>query len=126
MNIVTHLNPPSLHTAPAFSQGTSTGSLVFVGGQNGTDADGSIREGLEEQSKQAFRNVLAVLEAAGSGPEHVVKLTIHLAADADVTQGFAAAAEVWGPHPTAITVLRVASFVVPGAMVEIDAIAIIP
>lgn len=126
MTTVTHLNPPSLHTAPAFSQGTSTGSLVFVGGQNGTDAAGNILDGLEEQSKQAFRNVLAVLEAAGSGPEHVVKLTIYLASDADVTQGFAAASEVWGPHPTAITVLRVAGFVVPGALVEIDAIAVSP
>ena len=126
MATVTHINPPTVHSAPAFSQGTRAGSLVIVGGQNGTVEDGTVLDGLEEQSKQAFRNVLAVLEAAGSGPEHVVKLTIHLAADADVTQGFAAAAQVWGPHPTAITVLRVAGFVVPGALVEIDAIAVVP
>ena len=127
MSIVTHLNPTSMHTVPAFSQGTMAGSTVYVGGQNGIDADGVMVDGgLGEQSKQALRNVLTVLDAAGSGPEHVLKLSIYLPADGDVNEGFAAAAEVWGAHPTAITVLRVAGFVVPDALVEIDAIAIVP
>ena len=127
MSTVTHVNPTSMHTVPAFSQGTIAGPTAYVGGQNGTDADGAIVEGgLGAQSKQALRNVLTVLDAAGSGPEHVVKLNIYLPADGDVNQGFAAAADVWGAHPTAITVLRVAGFVVPDALVEIDAIAIVP
>ena len=127
MSAVTHLNPTSMHTVPAFSQGTMTGSTVYVGGQNGIGTDGAIvKGGLGEQSKQALRNVLTVLDAAGSGPEHVVKLNIYLPADGDVNQGFAAAAEVWGPHPTAITVLRVAGFVVLDALVDIEAIAIVP
>lgn len=49
MRTVTHLNPPTLHSAPTFSQGTQVGSLVFVGGQNGTDADGNVLDGLEDQ-----------------------------------------------------------------------------
>ncbi|APU12752.1 MULTISPECIES: RidA family protein [Actinoalloteichus] len=125
---LTHLNPAGLHTSPAFSQGiiTEAGRTVYVGGQNGTDAHGTITGGVFEQTAQALRNVLAVLDAAGATPEHVAKLTIYLHADADVNAGFAASQEVWGQHPTAITVLRVAGFALPDALVEIDAIATLP
>ncbi len=65
------------------------------------------------------------MEAAKAGPEDVVKLNVYLAADADLNAGFAASAAVWGNHPTAITVLRVAGIARPDALVEIDAIAVI-
>lgn len=125
---VTHVNPPELHTSPYFSQGViaEAGRTLYVGGQNGTDATGAIVGGIAEQSAQAMRNVLAVLAAAGAGPEHVVKLTVYLAADADVQAGFVAASSVWGQQPTAISVLRVAGFARPEALVEIDAIAVVP
>lgn len=125
-----HLNPDSLHRNPAFSQGVRIdppGALVVVGGQNGTDGAGAIVPGgLRAQSVQALRNVLAVLAETGCTQEHVAKLTIHLVAPADITEGFAAAQEVWGPHPTAITVLLVAALGRPDALVEIDALAQAP
>jgi enamine deaminase RidA (YjgF/YER057c/UK114 family) len=125
---VTHVNPAGLHTSPVYSQGVLTegGRTLYVGGQNGTDANGALVGGIAAQTEQAFRNVLAVLAAVGAGPEHVVKLTIHLTADADLGAGFAAAQTVWGDHPTAITVLRVAGLARPEALVEIDAIAALP
>lgn len=127
---LTHVNPDTLHRNPAFSQGVliePPGSLLIVGGQNGTDATGAIVPGgLREQTVQALRNVLAVLAAAGCSQEHVAKLTIHLVAPADILEGFAAAQEVWGQHPTAITVLQVAALGRPEALVEIDAIAQVP
>lgn len=127
---LTHVNPDTLHRNPAFSQGVliePPGSLLIVGGQNGTDATGAIAPGgLREQTVQALRNVLAVLAAAGCSQEHVAKLTIHLVAPADILEGFAAAQEVWGQHPTAITVLQVAALGRPEALVEIDAIAQVP
>ena len=75
---------------------------------------------------QAMRNVLAVLDAAGTAPEHVVKLTIYLVEGVDAQVGFAASRSVWGDHRTAITVVSTAAHARPGALVEIDAIAIIP
>lgn len=127
---LTHVNPDTLHRNPAFSQGVliePPGSLLIVGGQNGTDATGAIVPGgLREQTVQALRNVLAVLAVAGCSQEHVAKLTIHLVAPADILEGFAAAQEVWGQHPTAITVLQVAALGRPEALVEIDAIAQVP
>jgi enamine deaminase RidA (YjgF/YER057c/UK114 family) len=102
------------------------GPTVYVGGQNGIDAAGRMAAGLAEQTRQAMRNLLAVLDAAGTGPEHVAKLTVYVTAGTDVREGFAASAEVWGDHRTAITVLIVAGLARPDALVEIDAVAAIP
>lgn len=126
---LTHLNPDGLHVSPFFSQGVRLdgGSLLAVGGQNGTDAAGEIVSAdLGEQTVQAFRNVLAVLAAAGADQRHVAKLTIYLLAGHDVAAGYQAAATVWGDHPTAITVVQVPGFARPDALVEIDALATIP
>ncbi|MGH8953254.1 MAG: RidA family protein [Acidimicrobiia bacterium] len=126
---LTHLNPATLHTNPAFSQGVRIdgGALLIVGGQNGTDPDGEIvSDDLGEQTVQALRNVLAVLAEADADQSHVAKLNIYLQAGGDANAGYQAAAEVWGAHPTAITVLQVASFARPRVLVEIDALAVVP
>jgi 2-iminobutanoate/2-iminopropanoate deaminase len=128
MTMITHINPDALHSNPAFSQGTlcEAGRTLYIGGQNGTDADGAIvAGGIAEQTAQALRNVLSVLEAANAGPEHVAKLNVYLAADADLNAAFGATAGVWGNHPTAITVLRVAGIGRPDALIEIDATALV-
>lgn len=124
---VTPVDPEELHRSPAFAQGmiAPAGPTLYVGGQNGVDASGQLLEGLRAQTEQALRNVLAVLAAASTGPEHVVKLTIFLAPGIDPTDGYAATGDVWGDHRTAVTVLAVAP-ARPGALVEIDAIAAVP
>jgi len=53
-------------------------------------------------------------------------MTIYLAADADLSAAFAASGAVWGQRPTAITVVRVAGLARADALVEIDAIAVVP
>ena len=75
---------------------------------------------------QAMRNVLAVLAAASTGPGHVVKLTIYLTAGVDPRTAFGASRCIWGDHPTAITVMIVAGLALPGALVEVNAVALIP
>jgi enamine deaminase RidA (YjgF/YER057c/UK114 family) len=123
---VTPVDPESMHRSPAFAQGmiAPTGPMLFVGGQNGVDAAGELLEGLRAQTEQALRNVLAVLAEAGTAPEHVVKMTIHLAPGIDPTDAYAASATVW-PHRTAVTVLAVAP-ARPGALVEVEAVAWVP
>ncbi|QTE28165.1 RidA family protein [Pengzhenrongella sicca] len=123
----TPVDPPSLHHSPAFAHGMilPAGPTLYVGGQNGTDASGALLEGLEAQTEQALRNVLAVLAEAGTGPEHVAKLTIYLAVGVDPGQAYAATLAVWGARRTAVTVLAV-SPARPGALVEIEAVAALP
>jgi hypothetical protein len=65
----TPVDPPQLHHSPAFAQGmiVPAGPTLYVGGQNGTDSTGALLDGLEAQTEQAMRNVLAELGEAGTG-----------------------------------------------------------
>jgi len=126
MNIA-HINPDTMHKNPAFSQAvTVSGSskLIFIGGQNGVGKDGQlVGEDFASQTEQAYRNVLAALEAAGATQENVVKLTIYVVQGQDIRDGFAAAQKVWGMHPTTVSVPIVTALAYPGALVEIEAVA---
>jgi 2-iminobutanoate/2-iminopropanoate deaminase len=123
----TPVDPPEIPASPAFAQGMvlPAGPTLYVGGQNGTDATGTLLDGLGPQTEQALRNVLAVLAAAGTDADHVAKLTIYLATDIDPTEAYAASRSVWGDHRTAVTVLAVTPSR-PGALVEIEAVAAVP
>ena len=123
----TPVDPPRLHHNPAFTWGmiAPAGPTLYVGGQNGTDENGAVLDGLGPQTEQALRNVLAVLEEAGTDADHVVKLTICLDPAVDPGAAYAATASVWGSRRTAVTVLAVAP-ARAGALVEIEAVATIP
>ena len=127
---LTHVNPTSMHHNPAFAQGVlieGPGSLLVVGGQNGVDETGQVvSDDPGEQTKQAFRNVITVLDSVGCTQSDVAKLTIYLAQGVDVAAGYAAAQEVWGRHATAISVLFVAALGRPECLVEIEALAQVP
>jgi 2-iminobutanoate/2-iminopropanoate deaminase len=128
MNIE-HLNPEGMANNPAFSQAvvvTGAQKLIFVGGQNGVKADGTMAGStMREQSEQALRNVVTALEAAGVSRENVTRLGIYMVQGQDVREGFAAAQEVWGMHPTAITGFFVAGLARADALVEIEATAVL-
>ena len=67
-----------------YSQGYIVGGMVYTSGQIAIDpATGEMAEGIEAQTEQSCRNVIAILEAAGSGAEKVVKTTCFLAEIAD-------------------------------------------
>ena len=75
----------SIHTdkAPAaigpYSQAIKVGNLVFASGQLPADpSTGTFPEGIEAQTRQSLANVRAILEAAGTDLQHVVKTTVFL------------------------------------------------
>ena len=126
---VRHLNPAGLHRSPAFSQAVvveQPRATIYVGGQNGVDAHGQlVGSTLREQSLQAFRNLAAILESEGATLADVVHWRIAVVDGQPIEEGFAAFQEVWNPDdaPPAITVHVVAGLM-PGALVEIDAVAV--
>ena len=79
--IVSH-NPASVHApSSGYSMGLELSQhrrLLFVSGQVPEKTDGSVPEGFEAQCEQAWRNVIAVLAAAGLGVEHLVKINTFL------------------------------------------------
>ena len=127
---ITHLNPASLHSNPAFSQGTvipAGSAIVIVGGQNGIGPDGKVvGDSIGAQTEQAMRNLIAVLAEAGATPADVAKLNIILVEGVDLNEGFAASQRVWGNQPTAITAQFVRGLGRPDCLVEIEAMAALP
>ncbi len=78
-----------------YSQGFIAGGFVYTSGQIPVNpADGTVPEGIAAQTEQSCKNVGAILEAAGSGYDKVVKTTCFLADIAD----FAAFNEVYAKY----------------------------
>lgn len=77
------MNTVSTAKAPAaigpYSQAQVIGRIVFTSGQIGIDPEtGSLNGGVEVQARQAFNNVSAILEAAGSSLSKVIKTTLFI------------------------------------------------
>ena len=80
-----------------YSQGFIAGGFVYTSGQIPVNpADGTVPEGIAAQTEQSCKNVGAILEAAGSGYDKVIKTTCFLADIAD----FAAFNEVYAQYFT--------------------------
>lgn len=127
--MINRINPETLHTNPAFTQVATVESgarLVFVGGQNGTDGNGQIvGSDIASQSAQAFRNVLAALEAAGATMDDVVRLAIYIVQGQSLQEGFEAVMQIPEARlgPPTVTGVYVAGLARPDALIEIEAIA---
>lgn len=80
-----------------YSQAVIVNEMVYASGQLGMDAMGNLQgETAAEQAEQAIKNIIAILEAAGTSIDHVVKTTVFLA---DI-QDFGAVNEVYGKYFT--------------------------
>lgn len=106
-----------------YSHAASCGDLVVVTAQTGTDpVTGLLRSGAEPQARQAVANLLAVLRAAGSAPDAVLRLGISLLDLMFLPVLNAAIGEALGAHrPPRATAQVVA--LPGGAALAIDALA---
>ena len=115
--------PAPFQGAP-YSQAIRAGDFVFVSGQLALRPDHAEIAGdsIQEQTEQVMANLQAILEAAGSGLDRLVKTTVYLADLGD----FAGMNEVYARHvgevPPARATIEV-SALPSGAKVEIEAIA---
>jgi 2-iminobutanoate/2-iminopropanoate deaminase len=116
--------PAPFQGAP-YSQAIRAGDFVFVSGQLALRPDHAeiVGDSIEEQTEQVLANLRAILEAAGSGLDRLIKTTVYLADLGD----FAGMNEVYARHvgevPPARATIEV-SALPSGAKVEIEAVAI--
>jgi len=107
-----------------YSQAVKVGDFVFVSGQKGLDSSGvKVPGGIEEETRQALKNIKTLLEAAGSSLDEIVMTTVFLA-DLD---DFAKMNAVYGQHFTSDFPVRSTvevSRIPGGGKVEIASIAI--
>lgn len=108
-----------------YSQATIAGGLVFTAGQIALDpATGVVStETVEDQTRQVFRNLKAVLAEAGTDLSRVVKATVFLADMNDFPAMNAIYAEAFGDHKPARSTVAVAGLP-KGVRVEIDLVAV--
>lgn len=126
------LQPPNLPRPSGYSPGVlAVGRQIYVSGQLGWNEQQEFASGrLCDQVRVALGNVLTVLRQADAGPEHIAKLTWFVvdcaeyhAQTRDIGEAYR---EVIGNHYPAMSLVQVAALVVPGARVEIEAVAVLP
>ena len=114
--------------AGPYSPGIVFDRLVFVSGQGAVDPGTGQIAGLdvESQTEQVFRNIQAILQAAGSDLPYVLRCGVFLTDLRDFEKMNAVYARVFGDHRPARTTVQVAALPDPRLRVEIDAIAYRP
>jgi enamine deaminase RidA (YjgF/YER057c/UK114 family) len=128
------LQPPGWPRPRGYANGVAApgdGTLVFVAGQIGWDAEGSFPSAdLVDQVRLTLENVVAVLREAGGRAEHVTRMTWYvvdraeyLARGAEIGSVYR---EVMGRHFPAMSAVEVSALMESDAKVEIEATAVVP
>lgn len=128
----TFLQPPGWAPAKGYANGVAArGTLVFVGGQIGWNAQQQFEtDDFIEQTRQTLQNVVAVLKEACAGPEHMVRMTWYVIDrveyNARLKELGGVYREVIGKHFPAMTCVEVAALMEARAKVEIEVTAVLP
>ena len=111
-----------------FTDGVLAGGFLYVSGIVAVDRDGRLVGGddVVAQTRQIFDTMRAVLEAGGCGFEDVVKVTVFLTDIDDRPLVNPVRQEVFGDARPASTLVEVSALVIPGARIEVEAVALIP
>jgi enamine deaminase RidA (YjgF/YER057c/UK114 family) len=126
------VTPPDFPRPRGYANGlVATGRTLFIAGQIAWDKDARIvSPDFATQFLQAMDNVIAVVRAAGGGTEQIAKLLVFVtdldayrAATRLIGEGWR---ERMGKHYPAMSLVKVAGLLEPGALVEIEGVAMLP
>lgn len=129
MTSIQRIRPAGLVVSPAFSHvavvppGATT---IYVGGQNSVDEAGALvgADDVAAQATRALRNAVTALHAVDATVDDVVQWTVMFVDGIDLRAAYGAiATELASDEPPLVMGARVAGLGVPGALVEISAIA---
>ena len=129
---MTHHHPVHSANLPKpvgpYSPGMAFEKLIFVSGQGATDPATGALAGADAatQTEQCLRNVEAILHAAGSDLQHVLRCGVFLLDMAEFPEMNAVYERVFGAHRPARTTIQAAGLPGEGLRVEIDCIAYRP
>jgi enamine deaminase RidA (YjgF/YER057c/UK114 family) len=125
------LQPPGWATPKGYANGIAAkGTLVFVGGQIGWNAQQQFEsDDFIAQTRQALENIKAVLACAQAGPEHMVRMTWYIVDRVEYNARLRELGEayraVMGRHFPAMTCVEVSALVEERAKVEIEVTAVV-
>ena len=123
------LNPAGL-PAPIshYSNGVKAGDTIYVAGQVALDGEGLLvgPGDVVAQTRQVLENIRRVLHAGGATLDDVVKVTVYLANVDDRPRINEVRQAYFGANRPASTLVEVSRLAVPGLLVEIEAVAVVP
>jgi enamine deaminase RidA (YjgF/YER057c/UK114 family) len=128
---VVFLNPPTMAKPPGYThvvEATTPGRIVYIAGQLGYDAAGKQGPDFRTQATLVFENLKAAVESVGGHMENIVKLNGYLT---DIRVQLPILREIRDKYvntaaPPASTMLEIQKLAREGALIEIEAVAILP
>ena len=129
---MTPLLPPGWPRPKGYSNGIAAdGRLIVTAGVVGWDvSERFVEKTLAGQFAQVLRNILAVLAEGGAGPQHLVRMTCYVTSieqyRASLSEIGAAWKQIVGAHFPAMALVEVVRLVEPEALIEIEAMAVVP
>ncbi|MFN3233569.1 MAG: RidA family protein [Alphaproteobacteria bacterium] len=121
---ITHYPDP--YEAFGIAQGYRYGNLIVLSGQIAMTPEGEIvgKGDIAAQAEQAFANIEAILNEAGSNLRSIIKMTTYVTDMSKVGELTDLRAKLFGKPPPAETLVEVSALALPDLMIEIDAMAI--
>jgi enamine deaminase RidA (YjgF/YER057c/UK114 family) len=125
------INPETLATPKGYNHGVlSSGRILFVAGQIGWDRNEKVVDGFVAQFDLALANVLEVVCAAGGNAENISRFTIFVKDKSEYMKLRKEIGKMYrqrmGNHYPAMSLLVVKDLLEDGALIEIEATAVIP
>jgi enamine deaminase RidA (YjgF/YER057c/UK114 family) len=119
------LQPANLEDPVRYSRGWKVGNTVYLAGAIGHNPDGSLTPDIRVQTRRSFEQLEAVMKEAGGSLRDVVKLTVFIT-DMRYRDGYGEVrAELFPGDAPASTLIQCVALAQPGALIEIEAIAVL-
>jgi reactive intermediate/imine deaminase len=122
----TAIAPPGMKDQrPRYTLGWRVGQTIYVAGQLPYDGEGNLigHGDIKAQTRRVFENIKKIVEAGGGTMDDVVKLTVFVT-DVRYREAYGEVrTEFFGPNPPASTLVQISNLAVPGALIEIEAVA---
>lgn len=124
----TLIQPPDMpDPRPRYSLGWRVGNTIYAAGQLATDKDGNIvgPNDIRVQTRCVLEKLRRVLESAGASLQDIVKITVYVT-DMRYRESYHEVRQEFIPsNPPASTLVQIVALAVPGALIEIEAIAVV-
>ncbi len=120
--------PPDMKDQrPRYTLGWRVANTIYVAGQLPYDKDGNLvgPADIHAQARRVLHNIKRVVETGGGTMDDVVKITVFVT-DVRYREAYAEVrAEFFGANPPASTLVQIANLAIPGALIEIEAVAVV-
>ena len=120
------IKPADVHAPTGYNHAVRAGNTVYTAGQVALDENGNLvgKGDIEAQTDQVYKNLQAVLVAAGSSLQGVVKVTTYLTQQVDLPKLREARQRHMKGEPPANTLVYISALANPDFLIEVEAIAV--